>query len=174
MARCPPIPFRARAFTGLEMAFSINLAEWAKKAEGKANLVVKSVIVDIARRVDEKSPVGKREIWAVNIDRAAKGLPPVPKDYKGGHFRANWQLGIDARPTEEIQGIDYAGSLSRNEGALPDMALGKTFYLTNNVPYAIALENGHSTQAPLGIVGITILEWQGVVRRNVRGTGLNP
>lgn len=150
-------------------SFSINLAKWAEQAEGKANLVVKSVLFDIAARVDEKSPVGKREIWAANIERASRGLPPLPKNYKGGHFRANWQMGVDTRPTEEIAGIDYESALGRNQGAIPPWTLGKTFFLTNNAPYAVALENGHSTQAPLGIVGITVLEWQAIVSKNARG-----
>jgi hypothetical protein len=32
-----------------------------------------------------------------------------------------------------------------------------TIYFTNNLPYAQALENGHSNQAPGGMVGLTAL-----------------
>ena len=150
-------------------SFSVNLVKWAEQAGEKASLVIKDVIVDITRRVDEKSPVGKREIWAANIKRAARGLPPLPKGYVGGHFRANWQLGVDSRPTEEILGTDFAAALSRNENSVPDDAMGHTYFLTNNCAYAMELERGHSSvQAPIGIVGITILEWQGIVRHNAQ------
>ena len=33
-----------------------------------------------------------------------------------------------------------------------------TIYFTNNLPYAQALENGHSNQAPGGMVGLTALD----------------
>ena len=150
------------------MSFSINLAKWAERAGEKADLVIKDVIIDVARRIDEKSPVGKREIWASNIERKTRGLPPLPKDYKGGHFRANWQLGVNTRPENEIDTTDFSGTVNQNIGRLPAQCMGNVFYLTNNVPYAMRLENGHSTQAPIGIVGITILEWQGIVRRNAQ------
>lgn len=150
--------------------FSIDLSKWVEGAEEKANLVVKSIIVDLMRNIDMRSPVGKREIWEVNIARASRGLPPTPKGYLGGHFRANWQLGVDTVPTGEINGIDPTGALTLSAaiGAIPDDVIGHRYHYVNNTPYALPLENGHSTQAPLGMVGLSILEWQGIVRYRAR------
>ena len=36
--------------------------------------------------------------------------------------------------------------------------MNKVQFFTNNLPYAAALENGHSGQAPGGMVGITALD----------------
>jgi len=43
------------------------------------------------------------------------------------------------------------------------------YFLVNNVPYAQALEDGHSTQAPQGIYGLTALEFQQYVDSAVAG-----
>jgi hypothetical protein len=40
---------------------------------------------------------------------------------------------------------------------------GHTIYIVNNLPYANALENGHSKQAPSGMVKVTLQEFPGIV-----------
>jgi hypothetical protein len=45
-----------------------------------------------------------------------------------------------------------------------------TIYFTNNLPYAQALENGHSNQAPGGMVGLTALMLRNISGGNERGT----
>ena len=152
-------------------SLSISLTEWVAQAGDKANLVVKSIIIDLTRRIDEKSPVGKKELWAANVERASRGLAALPAGYIGGRFRGNWQLGVDAPVSGTLDTVDSDGSstLSAAMSAIPAETIGHTFYYTNNLPYALRLENGHSRQAPIGIVGLSILEWQGIVRRNARG-----
>jgi hypothetical protein len=46
---------------------------------------------------------------------------------------------------------------------LPKDAAGKVHYITNNLPYAWRLEHGHSKQAPAGMVGLTVVEFAGIV-----------
>jgi hypothetical protein len=50
-----------------------------------------------------------------------------------------------------------------NIGAIPPKSFGGVHYLQNNLPYAWRLETGYSKQAPAGIVGITALEFGGIV-----------
>jgi hypothetical protein len=40
------------------------------------------------------------------------------------------------------------------------MVAGNTFYMTNNVPYALALEYGWSKQAPQGIVRTILSQYK--------------
>jgi hypothetical protein len=42
---------------------------------------------------------------------------------------------------------------------------GLEYQVSNNVPYITALEHGHSSQAPQGMVGITMLEAPALVER---------
>ncbi|MFM9433468.1 hypothetical protein ACFDR9_000509 [Janthinobacterium sp. CG_23.3] len=46
---------------------------------------------------------------------------------------------------------------------IPKAAAGNVYYIVNNRPYAVGLENGWSRQAPVGMVGLTALNWQNIV-----------
>ena len=43
------------------------------------------------------------------------------------------------------------------------MTAGQVAFIVNNLPYAIPLEYGHSTQAPNGMVRITVERFQQIV-----------
>lgn len=85
-----------------------------------------------------------------------------PDGYVGGRFKNNWYVGLDSQPTQSNDTPDASGQGSNSRG----MAVFEVFrvgqvssiYFTNNLPYAQALENGHSGQAPGGMVGITALD----------------
>ena len=57
--------------------------------------------------------------------------------------------------------------MAANIGAIPGNAFGHVYYLMNNAPYANALENGHSMQAPAGVVGLTVAAWEIIVADSV-------
>lgn len=74
----------------------------------------------------------------------------------------NWYVGLDSQPTQSNDTPDASGqgSNSRGMAVLEVFRVGQvsSIYFTNNMPYAVALENGHSGQAPGGMVGITALD----------------
>ncbi|HHU4999591.1 TPA: hypothetical protein ACUHNF_004322 [Yersinia enterocolitica] len=85
----------------------------------------------------------------------------APAGYAGGRFRGNWQVGLDVQPDGETGRIDKSGNMTMAVGnyMLEQFKVGtKAIYFTNNVPYALELELGHSSQAPSGLVRITALE----------------
>jgi hypothetical protein len=85
-----------------------------------------------------------------------------PEGYVGGRFKNNWYVGFDSQPTETNDTPDASGQGSNFRGlaVLEVFRVGQvsTIYFTNNLPYAQALENGHSNQAPGGMVGLTALD----------------
>ncbi|MDA8500482.1 MULTISPECIES: hypothetical protein [unclassified Citrobacter] len=85
-----------------------------------------------------------------------------PDGYVGGRFKNNWYVGFDSQPTESNETPDASGQGSNSRGmtVLEVFRVGQvnSIYFTNNLPYAVALENGHSGQAPGGMVGITALD----------------
>ncbi len=85
-----------------------------------------------------------------------------PEGYVGGRFKNNWYVGFDSQPTQSNDSPDASGqgSNSRGMAVLEVFRVGQvsSIYFTNNLPYAAALENGHSGQAPGGMVGITALD----------------
>lgn len=140
--------------------FTIDLVKYAETTKQSMGEAVREVVMTVAANVDLRSPVGNRELWADNIARASRGLPPQPAGYIGGHFRANTQYQFGTPPTGEIEGVDPTGeeAMSRIKAGLMSSPIAGMHYIANNVPYARALENGHSTQAPQGIYGLAAID----------------
>lgn len=89
-------------------------------------------------------------------------LSPVDKSF----FKANHFLSFNTKFTENLEGgeptkEDYRSETNiRLDETLADIKSAnlrkiKKIYIQNNLPYARALEDGHSTQAPKGMYRIT-------------------
>ncbi len=114
--------------------FSLDLSSWADKLEKDvAPQFVRKVALDLLRGVVKKSPV------------------------KSGRFKANWMVGIgmaDETTTEST--VDDA--VERGAIVLSKYNKLLQIHISNNLPYAAALEHGHSQQAPLGVAEISVAE----------------
>lgn len=152
-------------------SFAFDLRKYAKAAEQTIGEAVREIVVTVGTLVDERSPVGQPDIWAANIARASRGLPPMPKGYIGGHFRANNQYRFGDVPDSEVDGEDPSGANAMaaiQNGVMAAPASG-VHYIANIVPYAQVLENGHSTQAPLGIYGLAQTDMADAARAILKG-----
>ena len=143
------------------MSFAEDIKKFAQKAGDNADLVVRKVVLDIGRSLVEKTPVGNPDLWQ-NPDNK-------PDGYVGGHARANWSHSIGALVNQEFKEIDATGgaSIDRIISSVPIKAAGKVHYIQNSLPYMQALEDGHSTQAPAGIVAVTEVEFQDYVQKAI-------
>jgi hypothetical protein len=148
------------------MSFAINMSKWTEKTKQSIDHGVREVIFTVAGFVDERSPVGNRELWADNISRAERGLPPRPAGYIGGHFRANNQYHFGAPPDNEVDGVDPDGgmTLAKIKAGVLSSPVAGIHWIANNVPYAMALENGHSKQQPEGIYKLAVMDAEAVIR----------
>jgi hypothetical protein len=136
--------------------FALDISRFVAKAKMNADRCVRKVVLDMGTRIVMRSPVGDASHWA----------HPAPAGYIGGRFRANWQYGDGAVPNGELTGIDPTGNatIQRFIASVKESgAAGKVHYLTNNLPYAYRLEYGWSRQAPNGMVGVTVVEFQSIV-----------
>lgn len=90
--------------------------------------------------------------------------------YVGGRFRGNWQFSIDAPATGELDRIDPSGSqaIADLQAQVQALTIGQTAYIVNNLIYAVPLEYGHSTQAPHGMVRVTLANFQRIVDEVIR------
>jgi len=141
------------------MSFALDIKKFAQKAGDNADMVVRKVVLDIGRSLVEKTPVGNPDLWQ-NPDNK-------PEGYVGGHARANWSHSIGALVNQEFKEIDATGraSIDRIISSVPVKAAGKVHYIQNSLPYMQALEDGHSTQAPAGMVAITQTEFQDYIQK---------
>ncbi|MFZ6773031.1 hypothetical protein ACO0LB_09995 [Undibacterium sp. SXout7W] len=144
--------------------FALDIRKFAENSKVKTDAVVKKVLLDVTKQVVQMSPVGDGTLWKT----------PPPPGYIGGRFRGNWQFGISAVPSGELDNLDNVGDGSKTyEGifaSIPDKAAGNIYYLANNLPYAQRLENGWSSQAPVGMVALTVVKWNSIVDQAVNGT----
>ena len=141
------------------MSFDLDIKQFVEKCGRNADTVVRKTVLDIGKSLVEKTPVGDAEYW--------KSKPP--KGYVGGRARGNWSHSVGAPKTEVFDVIDKSGSISngRIAASVPQSAAGLVHFIGNSVPYIEALEEGHSRQAPNGIVGLTKVEFQGIINEAV-------
>lgn len=77
-----------------------------------------------------------------------------------GQARAGWQLSIGSPVSEEATGLDPSGSgtISNGVGALAGLGPFQVVWLSNNVGHIRFLEEGSSSQAPNGMLALTLTE----------------
>lgn len=76
-----------------------------------------------------------------------------------GRLRGNWQSTIGTPASGTLEVLDKSGedAIKRAQETITKMKAGDVFYLTNNLPYAIPIEYGHSqAQAPNGMLRTTL------------------
>lgn len=140
-------------------SFALDLSRIVEKYKTRADIVVAKVVQGVVIKIDERSPVGDPKLWK----------HPAPAGYVGGRFRANNQLGVDSVPSGSLNTVDTAGTktVRVNFSRIPREAVGHTYHIANNLPYAQRIEFGWSTQAPTGVYGVTALEMQKFVNEAV-------
>lgn len=142
------------------MSFALDLQAFADATNEKANAAVRGIVLGVDEALVEKSPVGNPSLWAPGTS--------VPSGYVGGRFRANWQYGESQAPDGELWTPIVGPFPEKNPIEVEAKAGGKLHYLVNNLPYAQALEDGHSSkQAPAGVVGLTVIEFGPIVEAAV-------
>lgn len=120
--------------------FSMALGQFAAKAGDRAKSAVRGVVLEVARRVIVRSPVDT------------------------GRFRHNWRISNGSPDTTwDDVGAPGLPPVPAPTPRVPGTPLGQITYITNNVPYARKLEYGHSSQAPQGMVRLTVVEFAGIV-----------
>jgi hypothetical protein len=133
--------------------FLSSINAFVDKAKAKNELVVKKASLEILQDIIRMSPVGQPELW--------QGY--APKGYVGGRFRGNWQVTFNVPASVELDRIDPSGMDTLKDGI---EQIGRytngvqSIYFTNNLPYSVRLEFGHSKQAPNGIVRVAALNAQ--------------
>lgn len=122
--------------------FSIDLTRWGVSLEKEqAPKFIRKIALDLLKKLTMKSPVDT------------------------GRFRANWMVGIGGADeatvdTEEKlpHGSPSPSAMARALGVVSEYKTLKQIHISNNLPYAAALEHGHSMQAPLGVAEISVEE----------------
>lgn len=144
------------------MGFADDVARFRDNTIAKQHALATEVVGQIALSLITRSPVGDPALWQTKYP---------PKNYKGGQFKGNWRLGVDTIDgTTDANDIDPDGgpTLYNIVGKIPADAAFHSYYITNALPYAQRLEDGYSSQAPAGMVGLTVVEFSQILSRSVQ------
>lgn len=126
--------------------FELQLRAFAEKAGENAEQVVRKIIIDVWAELIERSPVDT------------------------GRFRGNWIYSVNAKATGTVPttGTTLAPTPRPDPPTIEAGAFGKVHHIVNHLPYARRLEEGHSQQAPNGMVDLTVIKWRDIVSKAVR------
>ena len=140
-------------------SFEQQLKGVSKRFEAKAGKTIQLTVLKIANSIIEMSPVGDAAYW----QQAA------PAGYVGGRFRANWDYGFNNIPRQQFDMTDKSGNASKDrvKSGIGSNVYG-VHYVSNNLDYALKLENGWSRQAPNGMVKLTAMKFNTFVKESVR------
>jgi len=136
--------------------------------------VAKSIeLADLANELrkalaDEKQFIEDNAETAVRvaaIKTFSKIIKMTPVDT--GRARGNWFIGLDVGSELNAGKVRKGPAYVAKE--LPDTIMGKKTYLYNNLPYIEALEYGHSTQSPKGMVRVSLLNWNRTLKKAFKG-----
>jgi hypothetical protein len=139
----------------MALSFSVQCQQFAEKIDVNLSTVVRRATAQLYSDIVQRTPVDT------------------------GYCRRNWQPSADPPPTDAIgeypkkekgKHVDVLEPLYSPEGANTAIPIAKGVtktWIVNNVVYAEALENGHSNQAPYGMVRIAIAqleaEWAAII-----------
>ena len=152
--------------------FALDISNFVAHANQNIERLIRKTVFELWHKIDYASPVGDADYWKgrQRPDGTWTGVNPPP-GYVGGRFRANWQYGNGTAPNGEIENPDPRGSATRSriKSQIDSSPAFAVHYLVNNLPYAEAIENGHSWhQAPHGVVAVSIAEFPALVGRVAR------
>jgi hypothetical protein len=124
-------------------SFSLDVSKWCEGQKDRMDIIIRKIALDLFRRVILRTPTDT------------------------GRARANWLCAIGDVPNNSVLLNDKTGTatISKMAAVVAGAKAGDIIYLVNNVVYIVPLEFGHSKQAPAGMVGITVAEFQAVVDR---------
>ena len=142
------------------MSFTDDIDRFRSKVRNNSTLVIRKIAIEMLRRVVMRTPVGNPALWQSS----------GPAGYVGGTARGNWMLTTTSPATGTEGAPDASGSraLTRALPALQGWVGQGSIFIVNNLPYITRLESGWSSQAPHGMVAVTVAEFQGIVEQEAK------
>ena len=149
-------------------SFSDDIKKFNEKTEKKLNKVFRGTALSLFSKVILRTPVGNPSTW--ENPGLWRSLGFVGESYVGGRLRGNWSAQINTPSAGDSDRVDDKGgaTVSAASDVVSKIKLGDSVFLTNNLPYAEVIEEGRSTQAPFGMVKITVAEFKYIAFQQAR------
>ncbi len=144
-----------------------TMKEHQQKSLDACERTVNSTVREMVQKIIDRTPVGDPSLWHY----------PAPKGYKPGTLQASWEIN-NSNSSRDVntgrfkkQGQSSASSNTAEqwEGIKLNINSSPVITIANRQPYAWRVEYGSwSTQAPTGMMRITIAEYASILERNAR------
>jgi hypothetical protein len=141
-------------------SFANQVKAFEKLALDNVEKTFRGTVLDVFSAVVAATPVGNKSTW--------KNPQAAPKGYTGGRLRGNWQTSIGRAKSGAVDRKGGAGPKREVENAVSRLKSSDTITMANNLPYAHAVEYGHSSQAKRGMVRVTLRNFRRLVTANAR------
>ena len=149
------------------MTFSSDIKAFAEKTKTDIADVKKYAAIKIFTDIVKATPVGNPDYW-----QEVNGKPrKAPPGYTGGRLRGNWQTSLNTPIHTEIARIDPDGGdvLKEMQTTVYNSNVEESIFMTNNLPYAIRVEYGHSKkQRPMGMLRVSIAGFENAIKEALR------
>lgn len=124
-------------------AFTADLGKFIAAVDIEADKAIRKIAFDLFSSIVKKTPVDT------------------------GRARGAWEVGLDRSSTKRAKKgkTSVVGKQADALRKLSQFKIGQSIFITNNVDYIVFLEMGTSTQAPRGMVKLSI----GEIRAAFRG-----
>ena len=127
------------------MSFTSQLKAFTDKTEKNGDKIFRGTVIGLFSKIIKRTPV------------------------KTGRLRGNWQTDINKPKVGEVSRLGQGAALSEVVSEAGKARLGDSIYMVNNLPYAKAIEEGHSKiQAPVGMVRVTLIEFERELKRQAQ------
>jgi len=125
----------------------------------KFNKAVGALVVGF----EQKDIVTFQKKIAIDVLRGVTLKTPVDT----GRARGNWILSVGGFSTSpvDINDVTGQGAISAGIGGLSGLRPFQVVFITNNVDYILVLEGGSSSQAPAGMVSLTLNAIRSIIQR---------
>ena len=147
------------------MARRINIGDIGNFCEGQMNQLLRVVVLETDQELKAQSPVDTgrfRASWVVG-ENATGSYDAGAQQASTGSSKGKTSPPASPAPTPPT-GINYVPGNER---------MGNTYNIHNTLPYAEALANGHSTQAPEGWIDIVAAQMANRARQLADHIGRN-
>jgi hypothetical protein len=127
-----------------------------------------SFTLDLKRFTEKEGEARDDIVSGIEIELFNSVIRDTPVDT--GRLRGNWFPSVGAEGNETSEDIDPTGQQAqqRSTAFVSGLSGGRLTYLTNNLPYAVPIEFGHSAvKAPAGMVRKNVARMQTIVDEQV-------
>lgn len=119
-------------------------------------------MASVSIAIDKLEQWGEKVVRGTLLSLSSAIIKDTPVDT--GRLRSNWIPSINAPKSTEAGTTSEAAVIGEISAVVANLKLGDTFYLTNNLPYAVAIEYGHSKRFPEGMLRRNVAKYAQAIR----------